>query len=150
MSLRYGYVFLSSDLMLNSTHSSHSPCALKRQNENDTDCFDCSPRKKEEFQCVVEAPMNGDMGQCPEILKTGESCVPACNDGFRRNGITECDGTTLRKAVCYDELNDLCTDDCTIVGYDGTVYDIGVNKNGVCDDGHVGSRTSKCRAGTDW
>ena len=45
-------------------------------------------------------PNNGESGNCPAILKTGEICQPTCNDGFETVDVTRCDHGDLTHAKC--------------------------------------------------
>ena len=49
--------------------------------------------------CVVVAPDNGGLGDCPASLPSGSSCSPTCASGYTRNGVTSCLAGTLTSVV---------------------------------------------------
>lgn len=50
--------------------------------------------------CVVTAPANGNMGDCPGTLLSDQTCKPACNEGFVRQGVTTCNDGEVSVASC--------------------------------------------------
>mmetsp|Transcript_72920 Transcript_72920/g.170829 ORF Transcript_72920/g.170829 Transcript_72920/m.170829 type:complete len:401 (-) Transcript_72920:80-1282(-) len=50
--------------------------------------------------CSVQAPLHGDLGNCPEALSSGSSCVPACNDGYDLDGLATCAMGQLNMPSC--------------------------------------------------
>ena len=50
--------------------------------------------------CVVTAPADGNMGDCPETLLSDQTCKPTCNTGFVRQGITTCNDGEVSVASC--------------------------------------------------
>ena len=48
---------------------------------------------------IVE-PINGSMGNCTSSLEHGETCMPTCNIGFSRKGVTYCNYGVASIATC--------------------------------------------------
>eukprot|EP00933_Yihiella_yeosuensis_P004097 TRINITY_DN10805_c0_g1_i1.p1 TRINITY_DN10805_c0_g1~~TRINITY_DN10805_c0_g1_i1.p1 ORF type:complete len:1024 (+),score=100.54 TRINITY_DN10805_c0_g1_i1:35-3073(+) len=55
----------------------------------------CTPKP-----CPTSAPANGANGNCAAIIIHAATCVPTCNNGYYRSGITSCRLGTLTKARC--------------------------------------------------
>lgn len=50
--------------------------------------------------CIVSAPPNGGMGNCSMSIAHGWTCLPSCNSGYTRQGMTSCTDGTLTAAKC--------------------------------------------------
>ena len=50
--------------------------------------------------CEVTAPVNGNLGGCPEKLPSGDTCQFDCDFGFVLNGNTTCTAGVLTPGAC--------------------------------------------------
>ena len=53
--------------------------------------------------CKAEAPENGGLGDCPEIMKNGQICTPTCSDGYELDPVvrvSRCTQGALGLAKC--------------------------------------------------
>ena len=55
--------------------------------------------------CLLEAPGNGTLGDCPGQLRSGESCQPTCDYGFVVTGNASCFSGNLIEASCQPAPN---------------------------------------------
>ena len=108
----------------------------------------CKPAR-----CTLSAPpSNGSVGKCPPTLQHGESCSPACDDGYEPatdDSSLRCDHGALSEFTCRPK-------DC-VVKPDCTLYDVGACpptlKHGescepACNHGYVLARPLACSLGT--
>ena len=78
-------------------------CDVGYRLEGDTSC---SFGNLTEGRCVpsscdvISEPENGTMGNCARTLAHGETCLPTCNVGFSRKGVTYCNHGVASIAVC--------------------------------------------------
>lgn len=51
--------------------------------------------------CLVqEGPQHGELGNCPQALSSGSSCLPGCEEGYVLDGPVSCDAGQLRMPSC--------------------------------------------------
>ena len=91
--------------------------------------------------CSVAKPMNGDMGNCPSLLASGQTCQTICNHGYSISGLTSCNAGTLTLSTCSPELCS-ASPDSTKDGSDGILF---------CSQLHgtIGGTTGDCTCSCD-
>jgi hypothetical protein len=70
--------------------------------------------------CVVEAPANGNVGDCPSVLNVGETCTPSCEKGFVLRGQTRCETAapvSAQTARCVKFPEQFCFEQSSAMGF---------------------------------
>ena len=105
-----------------------------------------------ESQCATSTPpSNGEVGDCPDYLDSGETCQPTCDAGHAVTGPSTCDSGALSPALCLDTSGPAC--DASAVPENGDVGDCtatllsGTTCQPTCDAGFTVSRFSYCDGG---
>ena len=103
-------------------------------------------------RCAVSTfPSNGEVGNCPQYLDSGDTCQPTCDVGHAVTGPSTCDSGVLSPALCLDTSGPAC--DTSAAPENGDVGDCtatllsGTTCQPTCDAGFTVSRFSYCDGG---
>ncbi|MED5464987.1 MAG: hypothetical protein VX699_10060 [Myxococcota bacterium] len=92
--------------------------------------------------CAVAAsPEHGSSGDCGDVLSTGESCQPECDQGYTVSGPSVCTDGVLSAAVCSANACAPKTFDNSTEELTGTTGETG---SVLCNDGYEGGQNWTC------
>eukprot|EP00808_Paulinella_micropora_P025940 g622.t1 len=73
-------------------------------------------------ECVLSAPVGGDLGSCPSVLPTGGTCRPSCQTGYLLVGEFRCEnGNITSTASCQEEDSEPSSSYDNTFSYDATL-----------------------------
>lgn len=98
--------------------------------------------------CAVSAPQNGSMGDCPETLEHGESCVPSCNPGYSLTNETSCHLGVSKPSLCVPDACRVSAPSHGDLGACSPTIEHGSTCEPNCDDGYELVGAMSCVAGS--
>jgi len=94
-----------------------------------------------------QAPIGGSVGDCPGFLPSGGACVPSCNTGYKREGVTRCLLGVLTKATCVPPCDVTASLPHSSLGTCPALLESGQVCQLECETGYMASGNTSCESG---
>jgi hypothetical protein len=94
--------------------------------------------------CTILPPTNGAMGACKDTMRSGEVCIPKCNEGFTLQAPTTCSAGRVTASVCVPDACRVTIPDHGQQGDCSTVLESGGVCRPTCEDGYILKYPTHC------